>query len=880
MVGTAHIKKFFSLVTLLVVFLLSAIATTAFGASQLQPDWLWDEDIAATKQGDELFNVEPWSYGVDCVDTYVSSGLSWCAQNTPVGKLANSTLIDGPKGTLKLDPFYGFVAPSIPNNSNTILTYYAPKAWFSGFVIQRSTYKAANLQYVERYGLPPIKEYKYVPDSPVSLLYANGELARVVPQSITFSQNGKFMAVGIDGGGIVVYDTSNWNGKVISVDTRLKGFDLATKGANLAISDDGQFVAVNANFGTGAAPQPTLRVYDTRTCFDQSFYLSQRTKSNGCEFRDVWTGEFRALKYSALKDAVQAEYPRQIRFSTNNAVLFKAVHSRTSPSAFAVSSHKVASAFTESSNYVGLLGMGDSYISGEGAFSYRKPTDSRENKCHNSWLSYPYTKGNQHVVHPVSVACSGAKIDDMTTTDPEYIGQNNINPRIEWQNRSFNERDKIEKTYTPGYQGQIVFSQEIRPRTILLSVAGNDINFSNIVTGCVSNFPEETCYPYYKERRELMEQIRSQYSRLKNLYREVKENSKGNIYVVGYPEIAKPGGNCGVNVRLDAEEVKFSSDLVVYLNKVIKNAASDAGVLYVDNQKALYGNRLCEAPKGQAGMNGLTKGNDKFLVVLGSESYHPTALGYKMLGDGIVAKTNNFTTTMPNKTNLGAPAISDNDPLLAGRKPSTINYDRLIWSGVTTTTKVVVKSTKYAIDVSKYRLNPSSIFKAIIKSEPVILAEGVLQDDGKILIQTPNDIPAGFHTLHIYAEDADGVAVDIAEKIYIAHSKTDYNGDGVPNSEASCVFVPDSGIDEDADGLDDACDTVGAESFVPEVPVPDDSQEDFSALLGGATDANPTDSLITEYVEPKKDEPKVITPNAMQDAPSSATSTSTTTNTT
>lgn len=123
MVGTAHIKKFFSLVSLLLVVILSVLAvSTVSGESQLRADWLWDENIDHAKLSDEPANVEPWSYGVDCVDTYVSSGLSWCTQNTPIGKVANSTLIDGPKGTHPLNNFYGFIAPSIPEKPGTILT--------------------------------------------------------------------------------------------------------------------------------------------------------------------------------------------------------------------------------------------------------------------------------------------------------------------------------------------------------------------------------------------------------------------------------------------------------------------------------------------------------------------------------------------------------------------------------------------------------------------------------------------------------------------------------------------------------------------------------------------------------------------------------------
>ncbi len=160
MASAIHAKKIFSLVTLVLVFLLSVlVVSSASGVSQLRADWLWDDSLGHAKLADEPANTEPWTYGVDCVGTYNSSGLSWCVQNTPVGKIANNTLIDGHKGTHSFNTFYGFIAPSIPSKPDTILTYSSPTSMGSAHMVQYSTYKPGNLKYVERYGLPTIKEY-------------------------------------------------------------------------------------------------------------------------------------------------------------------------------------------------------------------------------------------------------------------------------------------------------------------------------------------------------------------------------------------------------------------------------------------------------------------------------------------------------------------------------------------------------------------------------------------------------------------------------------------------------------------------------------------------------------------------------------------------
>lgn len=520
------------------------------------------------------------------------------------------------------------------------------------------------------------------------------------------------------------------------------------------------------------------------------------------------------------------------------------MHDRTSPTTFKVSTYE-ARVDSTADRRLDVLAIGDSYISGEGAFFYREPTDtSRMNKCHNSWLAYSYQKGRKYFPEVASVACSGAKIEDVDQQSIKYTGQDRVSPQVPWDERQ--NQTKILENYTPGYRGQKLYVTEIKPRVTLVSIGGNDINFSGIVTSCVDNMPNQSCYPTYNERKQLMQQIVSQYTPLKKLYSDIKTSSKGDVYVMGYPEVAKPGGSCGLNVRLDAAEVQFSSDLVIFLNKVIKNAASDAGVFYVDSQKALYGYRLCEAPKGNPGMNGVTKGNDVLHIALGNESFHPTAYGHKLIGNNLVTKTANFTALMPYQTNVGAPAISDNDPLLISRAKYAVNIKKLIWNGAGKAVGTVKSGSSYTLNKAKALAN--GVISVVIHSDPITIYEGEYDPSGPPVITIPKDIAPGFHTLHIYGKDLTSEEVDIAEVIYVENNNNDYDGDGILNTESSCAYMPDSGIDDDNDGVDDACDTVITEQTISEFPISANTT-DYSELALGVDQSEDT-RLLRPYIPP------------------------------
>ncbi len=726
------------------------------------------------------------------------------------------------------------------------------------------SYNSSLFRYASYSGVPTVDTYEYGPAAGKSLTYANGTIANFILDSMTYSQNGKWMAILDTNGAILRYDTTTWSGKLIgwvSTTTNLFG---ETGGVNMAISNDGQYVAFDANAGTATAPKPSLRVYDALSCRDQSAYYSTSAGSNPCEYRDIWNGTFRSASYGGgLKSQLAtAEYPRHFRFTGDGTILFGIIYDRAG-SSYKAASYQVSDA-SHASPAVSLLGMGDSYISGEGAAgTYFGGTDTASNKCHLSWFSYPYRVGAQLFMHGNSVACSGAKLFDVSVAANT---PSNVNEALDkykgkdgklWKDRGQTNKSEIIATFSPGYANQVVFASEYQPRTVLLSIGGNDIHFSQIMTSCVSS-PGDACYHYYEDRQQLMWNILDQYDRLVATYKDVLAKSDGRVYVVGYPQVAKEGGSCGANVHLSAEEVTFSTQIISYLNGVIKRAAAEAGVYYVDTEDALNGYRLCEAPKNQAAVNGLTKGNDALFGLLGNESYHPTSLGHKLLAQAIITKTVNLTKPMPTPVANNKPAFNYYDALLKDAPKLNTEVRVLRWGG--DKTQLLVKPQVYVLKQAGLQLKKGTHLTVLIHSTPTTVYSGTFEGED-IKITIPDDIEPGFHTIDIYGTDESGQEVDYRQAVYVASSDADYDGDGLANAIDPCVAVPQSGQDEDGDGVDDACDgDIADPSIAPEDTPVLPAVSPLSLEASEAEEDMYADSFIAPYVPPKQEDPTPPTP--------------------
>lgn len=683
-------------------------------------------------------------------------------------------------------------------NSNSIISYTTEPSY--GFYLYFNYNLSSSVSRTTVFGSDQYKIIK-APDGKLTDK-ANHRLAADYG-SMNFSQNGQWMVVSMPNVAILRVNLQTFEALPFASGFNYTiGLDPAIK---TAISNDGRFVAVSSNGFS------SFKFYDLSTC------TAVPDTINGpvaCQSRDLKTyltqqlpGYILSNNLKFISDDVLSDYATYLVGSTR----------------------KTAKVLIGSnggiSNQLDLLGMGESYISGEGAFDYQGGTDTSDNKCHLSLISYPYLAGhdlNYYSYH--SIACSGALTDDITNNSDSYTGQvqDRKNQR---KNRSVLEIDSTFASFNPGYINQSDFVSRYQPKTILLSVGGNDIGFSKIVTKCGVPWELTTCYSSYEDRVELVRQINNQlFQKLVQTYQTIKNSgaSDARIYIVGYPQIAKPDGNCAFNVHLREAEITFSQQLISYLDSVIKLAASKAGVFYVDTQDALNGHRLCEAKNSSVAVNGLTLGNDNptFIGPIGNESYHPNDLGHQLLENKVLAATHNLTDPMP-AANLNAAPPSENGLEIlnvphSGRVVYKMQYD----STLSDDALIAQTSTTISIDGATYSLKPSASYRVELHSDPLVLGSFNTDASGNLnaRIQIPADAAPGSHTLHIYGTNLANSSIDIYKTVYVGASSADYDGDGIPNSSDSCQFIVPSNQDYDQDGVDDACDGNITDPPPPAVP--------------------------------------------------------------
>lgn len=604
-------------------------------------------------------------------------------------------------------------------------------------------------------------------------------------EGVSFSNNGRWM---------VLSDPGMADFTIINLDT----FDLKHLSLNeleitkrdmmiSTITDDGRYLAVSVQGGF-------FRIYPTGgDCL--TAYSAGASPKDGCvEYRDLGA----ELNYFAqqlqgttfvgvpqfVDDSLLSFYTLDPTYETEDyfQFYFRAPH-------------------TAQTNYIAL---GDSYASGEGEGNntFYAGTDIQGvNMCHLSKLSYPFLIGNYLGLDSThSVACSGAKTYniangsgiDRTMTDQMR------------DNQYFRVQFDYAHNWTPGYVAQINYVKTYKPNIITVSAVGNDIGFSNIIERCID---AETCYSTFEDRYELVQLIKNQFTKLVDMYTSIKKATvpDARIYVLGYPSIVKPEGDCGNNVHLDAMETIFANELESYLNKVIQSATERAGVFYVDDWSAFDGHRLCEAnDTGGRAVNGVTIGHDsmhipKFGNILSNGSFHPTIYGHELLAERLENYTANFQASMPRADGMIEAPDGDYAEVLedmpeSGRPIVEVNYDDdlsndVVYHGITPSRLNIGPA---------YKLKPGSYVQYGAHSDDVDLGAYIVGPSGSLSTELyiPDSLPVGFHTLYADVTLVDGQSVRLFKTIYVAESPDDLDGDGVPNELEPClIFKTKVGVD-------------------------------------------------------------------------------------
>jgi hypothetical protein len=220
------------------------------------------------------------------------------------------------------------------------------------------------------------------------------------------------------------------------------------------------------------------------------------------------------------------------------------------------------------------VALGDSYAAGQGAGAGIPSSGA----CDRSDNAYPARRASAH--HPAfyrSVACSGATTSTVVSTQLSGLS----------------------------------------PATTLVSltVGGNDVGFSGVMTTCVV-LPDSECAGAVHGAEHLMTTVLP--GRLDRLLTAIRQDSpNARIVLTGYPRLydMSRSGSCFGLSGTDRGRLNRGADL---LDSVLAAAAARNGDVFADVRAAFGTHAICDG--GVSWLHAV----DLFSL---SESYHPTAAG-------------------------------------------------------------------------------------------------------------------------------------------------------------------------------------------------------------------------------------------------------------
>lgn len=641
------------------------------------------------------------------------------------------------------------------------------------------------------------------------LTYSDGRSVSLTGLSgISYSANGRWLYVNINGVGQLRIDVNDF-----SVFSFASGF-VPQYAMYTAISNSGN-TAVTHQFNQG------LKLYDLTSCeAEKSDYASRN-----CASRDL-TQNLRDAVLETLANAAKLRWidVSDIKFVNESELRLLVHYVYDNQEKYMFMNMKTAAA----EQPVRYLALGDSFSSGEGAGNYYEATNfyadtNNYNFCHQSRLAYSELLNSW--LKPEfydSIACSGAQMKDVISRKAEDYA-NSSDAQAKSAQTAVQLVQSAKQSNLPGYIPQIFLIDENKASISTISIGGNDIGFKDIIMSCVMN---DECYISRDDKEKLADLIASKIPGLSITFATIKHNMSGptpKLYVLGYPRLFAER-SCGQFMGI--EEQEFANHLVDYLDDAVRLAAARAGVFYVDVSHAFYDgseqgdHRLCgkAAPAANGAFfdkDNMTDGQpllDSIFRALVS-SYHPNALGHQLLAGAIRQQTEGFSAKMPVG---GATSQRPAQTLYSALVGDTADVYRELGDVTQDITKDVVVEAGQSIDVS-YSLGldgnglpiEGATITVVAQSTPMTLGTLTVQPDGTTSgnFSLPSSLEPGVHTIHLFYTDISGQTHDVYQYIYLIANETDFDGDGVPNSQEVCIFGNAMGVDQNTNGLDDACDS-------------------------------------------------------------------------
>lgn len=386
------------------------------------------------------------------------------------------------------------------------------------------------------------------------------------------------------------------------------------------------------------------------------------------------------------------------------------------------------------------LAIGDSFTSGEGETDDSFYIGGAVNKCHVSSRAYPYLVGAQLGYSTHNAACSGAT---MLTARETIRGANQL---IEVESRL--------------------------PQRLTVGIGGNDAGLMGKLKTCLGL---DTCEwaSSAKERQATALEIKSLYPKLRLFYDDLKTRIPGKVIVVGYPKIISQNEPCfsELGLLLNQTERTFMNEGIHYLNEVIRSAANDSEVEFIDIENVFSGNELCHASVSSS-MNGIRLGDDYSVInsldnlkIVGAESFHPTPTGHDQIKQRIIQNYQSaFSVHFCNTCSQFKGA------------PNPASY----WDGEVTVkrqafpflSKIKIKSGEtFEVSLPMFSFEPNSEVTIELHSDVQILKNVQSADDGSVKVTLSGNFEPGHHSIHLIGKSANSEPIEVYDFIAIEESE-------------------------------------------------------------------------------------------------------------
>jgi hypothetical protein len=485
---------------------------------------------------------------------------------------------------------------------------------------------------------------------------------------------------------------------------------------------------------------------------------------------------------------------------------------------------------TNGDGIVRVAVVGDSFISGEGAYSYVHGTDDQGggqevslngvdmkggNNCHQSTSSWAYELGLE-----LTGGLSGLEFFACSGAVTRNLGRGTSGGHRQYVNEWTSQDSRLAAAHSAS-AFDIVF----------VSIGGNDAHFSALIQACLG--------PSQCREQDWTSQILPAASAVKESLERVKMLADGaTVYAIGYPNpISTPRSGCtevGVSLlaplllagqppaallsqelgNISAVEQRWiGGAFVPQLNDAIERATLEAGVNFIDVETAFRNHGICDEASW---VNGITAG-EEIAGVVGNESFHPTATGHSILRDRVRAElvtTGRITENVnPSPIATGLSAFDDSLTVIV-----TGLGELKSWSGGG---EIVIRNGPRGMTIV------TTTF-----SVPVSGISGLTDADGDLELAwtVPEGLAPGIHVVEVRAAvgdllttflfeveappgclgtpDLDGDNVrDSCDALPWDGPAADADSDGVLNGDDNCSTVSNPGqTDSNSDGRGDACD--------------------------------------------------------------------------